>query len=85
MIINVANFIVAIKRKILVAFSLPKIRKGDTEIEESRKLDRHIPNELIDKIFVYEKEIIDGEVVQTVEIFYNFLLNTKELNIKYHL
>ncbi len=50
-----------------------------------KKLDRHILNELIDKIFVYEKEIIDGEVVQTVEIFYNFLLNTKELNIKYHL
>jgi len=35
-----------------------------------------------DKIFVYEKEVIDGEVVQTVEIFYNFLLNTKELNTK---
>lgn len=50
-----------------------------------KKLDRHILNELIDKIFVYEKEIIDGEVVQTVEIFYNFLLNTKELNIIYHL
>lgn len=50
-----------------------------------KKLDRHILNELIDKIFVYEKEVIDDEVVQTIEIFYNFLLNTKELNIKYHL
>ena len=37
------------------------------------ELNSRILNELIDKIVVHEKEIIDGEKYQTVEIYYKFI------------
>lgn len=36
------------------------------------ELNTRILNELIEKIVVHEKEIIDGEKYQTVEIYYKF-------------
>lgn len=45
------------------------------------KLDKKILNELISKIYVHEKEEINGEIVQRIEIFYNFLQDTKNLNL----
>jgi hypothetical protein len=32
-----------------------------------------VPNELIEKIVIHEKEIIDGQKHQTVEIYYKFV------------
>lgn len=37
------------------------------------ELNARILNELIEKIVVHEKEIINGEKYQTVEIFYKFV------------
>ena len=37
------------------------------------ELNARILNELIEKIVVHEKEIIDGEKYQTVEIYYKFI------------
>ena len=37
------------------------------------ELDAHILNELIDKIVVHEKEIINGQRTQRVDIYYKFV------------
>lgn len=37
------------------------------------ELNARILNELIEKIVVHEKEIIDGEKYQTVEVYYKFV------------
>lgn len=38
-----------------------------------QELNARILNELIEKIVVHEKEIINGEKYQTVEIYYKFV------------
>lgn len=38
-----------------------------------QELNARILNELIEKIIVHEKEIINGEKYQTVEIYYKFV------------
>lgn len=40
---------------------------------EIQELDEAILNELIDKILVHEREIINGERKQKIEIYYNFV------------
>ncbi|MGF3076187.1 recombinase family protein [Facklamia sp. P12955] len=55
------------------------------QYKDIRKLDRHTLNELIEKILVYEKEVIDGEISQIIEIHYNFISKTMEHNLIYNL
>ena len=50
-----------------------------------KKLDKETLNELISKIYVHEKEIVDGEITQIIEIHYNFIGNNIELKIAYNL
>ena len=38
-----------------------------------QELDARILNELIDRIIIHEKEIINGEKFQTVKIYYKFV------------
>lgn len=38
-----------------------------------QELNARILNELIEKIVVHEKEIINGEKYQTVEVYYKFV------------
>ncbi|PKZ20189.1 recombinase RecB, partial [Aerococcus sanguinicola] len=41
-----------------------------------KKLDKATLNELISKIYVHEKEVVNGEITQTIDIYYNFIGNT---------
>lgn len=50
-----------------------------------KKLDKEILNELISKIYVHEKEVVDGEITQTIDIYYNFIGNTDRLQVSYNL
>ena len=50
-----------------------------------KKLDKETLNELISKIYVHEKEIVDGEITQTIDIYYNFIGNTDRLQVSYNL
>ena len=50
-----------------------------------QKLDKETLNELISKIYVHEKEIVDGKSTQLIEIHYNFIGNTVEIQTSYHL
>lgn len=50
-----------------------------------KKLDKETLNELISKIYVHEKEVVDGEIIQTIEIYYNFIGNTDVLQLNYNL
>ena len=50
-----------------------------------KKLDKETLNELISKIYVHEKEIVDGEITQIIEIHYNFIGNNIEFKIAYNL
>lgn len=50
-----------------------------------KRLDKEILNELISKIYVHEKEVVDGEISQTIEIYYNFIGNTDTLQVNYNL
>lgn len=38
-----------------------------------KELNRYILNQVIDKIYVYDKEEVDGEIKQKVEIHYKFI------------
>ena len=38
-----------------------------------KELNRYILNQVIDKIYVYDQEEVDGEVKQEVEIHYKFI------------
>lgn len=38
-----------------------------------KELNRYILNQVIDKIYVYDKEETDGELKQKVEIHYKFI------------
>ena len=54
--------------------------------KEITELDKEMLNELIDKIFVYEKEIDDeGGLYQVVEIHYNFIGNCQDIVLNYDL
>ena len=44
------------------------------------EIDSHSP-----KIYVHEKEIADGEITQTIDIYYNFIGNTDTLQVFYNL
>ncbi|WP_094230598.1 DUF4368 domain-containing protein [Urinicoccus massiliensis] len=50
-----------------------------------KKLDKATLNELISKIYVHEKEIVNGEITQTIDIYYNFIGNTDTLQVFYNL
>lgn len=50
-----------------------------------KKLDKEILNELISKIYVHEKEVVNGEITQTIDIYYNFIGNTDTLQVFYNL
>lgn len=50
-----------------------------------KKLDKETLNELISKIYVHEKEVIDGEITQIIDIHYNFIGNTDSLQVFYNL
>lgn len=50
-----------------------------------KKLDKETLNELISKIYVHEKEVVDGEITQIIEIHYNFIGNTDNLQVSYNL
>ena len=50
-----------------------------------KKLDKEILNELISKIYVHEKQVVDEETTQLIEILYNFIGNTKNLQVSYNL
>ncbi len=39
-----------------------------------KSLNRYILNQVIDKIYVYDKEEIDGQISQKVEIHYKFIV-----------
>ena len=53
--------------------------------KDIKKLDKEILNELISKIYVHEKEVVDGEITQTIDIYYNFIGNTDSLQVSYNL
>lgn len=38
-----------------------------------KELNRYILNQVIDKIYVYDKEEVDGNIKQQVEIHYKFI------------
>jgi len=38
-----------------------------------KELNRYILNQVIDKIYVYDKEEVDGEIKKKVEIHYKFI------------
>ena len=38
-----------------------------------KSLNRYIINKIIDKIYVYDKEEIDGQISQKEEIYYKFI------------
>ena len=48
-------------------------------------LNKAILNELISKIYVHEKEVVDGEISQIIEIHYNFIGNNQEIKLTYNL
>lgn len=50
-----------------------------------KKLDKETLNELISKIYVHEKEVVNGEITQIIEIHYNFIGNTDNLQVSYNL
>ncbi|WP_261791376.1 DUF4368 domain-containing protein [Fusobacterium necrophorum] len=50
-----------------------------------KKLDKETLDELILKIYVHEKEVVDGEITQTIDIYYNFIGNTDSLQVSYNL
>ena len=50
-----------------------------------KKLDKETLNELISKIYVHEKEVVGGEITQIIEIHYNFIGNTDNLQVSYNL
>lgn len=50
-----------------------------------KRLDKETLNELISKIYVHEKQIINGEIIQIIDIYYNFIGNTDSLQVSYHL
>ena len=50
-----------------------------------KKLDKATLNELISKIYVHEKEVVNGEITQTIDIYYNFIGNTDTLQVFYNL
>lgn len=50
-----------------------------------KKLDKETLNELISKIYVHEKEVVNGEITQTIDIYYNFIGNTDTLQVFYNL
>lgn len=50
-----------------------------------KKPDKETLNELISKIYVHEKEVVDGEITQIIEIHYNFIGNTDSLQVSYNL
>lgn len=37
------------------------------------------------KIYVHEKEVVNGEITQIIEIHYNFIGNTDNLQVSYNL
>ena len=53
--------------------------------KDIKTLDKETLNELISKIYVHEKEIVDGEITQTIDIYYNFIGNTDRLQVSYNL
>ena len=53
--------------------------------KDIKTLDKENLNELISKIYVHEKEIVDGEITQTIDIYYNFIGNTDRLQVSYNL
>lgn len=53
--------------------------------KDIKTLDKETLNELISKIYVHEKEIVDGEITQIIEIHYNFIGNTDSLQVSYNL
>ena len=44
-----------------------------SKIAEIKELNSYILNQVIDKIYVYDKEEVDGELKQSVEIHYKFI------------
>ena len=50
-----------------------------------KKLDKETLNELIPKIHVHEKEVVNGEITQTIDIYYYFIGNTDTLQVFYNL
>ncbi|MDY2572636.1 DUF4368 domain-containing protein [Fusobacterium necrophorum] len=50
-----------------------------------KKLDKETLDELILKIYVHEKEVVDREITQTIDIYYNFIGNTDSLQVSYNL
>ena len=53
--------------------------------KDIKTLDKETLNELISKIYVHEKEIVDGEITQTIDIYYNFIGNTDRLQVSYNI
>ena len=50
-----------------------------------KKLDKETLGEFISKIYVHEKQAVDEETTQLIEIHYNFIGNTVEIQTSYHL
>ena len=53
--------------------------------KDIKELNKEILNDLIQKIYVYEKEVIDGEITQIIEIHYNFIGTNENLKLTYNL
>lgn len=53
--------------------------------KDIKELNKEILNDLIQKIYVYEKEVIYGEITQIIEIHYNFIGTNETLKLTYNL
>lgn len=52
-----------------------KFIENISQYAKIRKLNRYILNQLIDTIYVYEKEYENDKVTQKIEIYYKFIGN----------
>ena len=50
-----------------------QLAQYEKELAKAEKLDVPMLNELVSKIEVHEREIADGERVQKIDIYYNFV------------
>ena len=50
-----------------------KFMNNISKYAKIKSLNRYILNQIIDKIYVYDKEEIDGQISQKVEIHYKFI------------
>ena len=67
-----------------------KFMNNISKYAKIKSLNRYILNQIIDKIYVYDKEEIDGQISQKVEIHYKFIgklnwpLRTTHQRMNYH-